>query len=128
VNAEEVCFTVRGDDQGGKRRLRLPTPEFIRRFLLHVLPAGIKRIRHYGVLANGCKKTQLAQARQALQQPAPNPLALESAQAFMARVAQAQIHTCPACHGPLHVAHTLAGLRHRQAMVQLLSPPARAPP
>ncbi len=26
VNAEEVCFTVRGDDQGGKRRLRLPTP------------------------------------------------------------------------------------------------------
>ncbi len=132
VNAEEVCFTVRGDDQGGKRRLRLPTPEFIRRFLLHVLPAGMKRIRHYGVLANGCKKTQLARARQALQQSAPNPLALESAQAFMARVAQAQSHTCPACHGPLHVAQTLAGLRHlpppAQAMAQPLTQPARAPP
>jgi hypothetical protein len=100
-----------------------------------MLPAGIKRIRHYGVLANGCKKTQLAQARQArpaLQQPAPNPLALESVQAFMARVAQVQFHTCPACHGPLHVAQTLAGLRHLpppgQAMVQPPKPPTRAPP
>ncbi|MBK6851016.1 MAG: IS91 family transposase [Burkholderiales bacterium] len=132
VSAQEVCFSVRADDQGGKRRMRLPITEFIRRFLQHVLPDGVQRIRHYGVLANGCKKTQLAQAREALQQPAPNPLALESAQAFMARVAQTQIHTCPACHGPLHVAQTLAGLRHLpppgQAMVQPLTPPARAPP
>ncbi|MFM2121409.1 MAG: hypothetical protein RL722_2877, partial [Pseudomonadota bacterium] len=50
VSAQEVCFSVRADAQGGKRRLRLPTAEFIRRFLLHVLPAGIQRIRHYGVL------------------------------------------------------------------------------
>jgi hypothetical protein len=133
VSAQEVCFTVRADEQGGKRRLRLPTAEFIRRFLLHVLPAGIQRIRHYGVLANDCKKTQLAQARQALQQPAPNPLALESAQAFMARVAQAQIHTCPACHGSLHVGQTLPGLRRLPAPGQAMAmqpprPPARAPP
>lgn len=129
----QVRFRYKDYAHGNQRKVMTLDPqEFIRRFLLHVLPAGIKRIRHYGVLANGCKKTQLAQARQALQQPAPNPLALESAQAFMARVAQAQIHTCPACHGPLHVAQTLAGLRHLpppgQAMGQLLSPPARAPP
>jgi hypothetical protein len=123
---------VRADDHGGKRRVRLPTTEFIRRFLLHVLPSGIKRIRHYGVLANGCKKTQLAQARAALQQPAPNPVALESAQAFMARVAQVQVHTCPVCQGPLHVAATLAGMRHLplpgQAMALTRTPPVRAPP
>ncbi|WP_452177998.1 hypothetical protein [Ideonella paludis] len=41
--------------------------------MLHVLPGGTKRIRHYGVLPNGCKKTQLAQVRQALHQRAPNP-------------------------------------------------------
>ena len=69
------------------------------------------RIRHDGVLANGCKETQLAPARPALSQPLPNPKALDSAQAFMARVAQAQIHTCPACKGPLHVAQTLGGVR-----------------
>lgn len=131
VSADEVCLTVRADDHGGKRRLRLPTTEFIGRFLQHVLPAGIKRIRHYGVLANGCKKTQLARARQALQQPAPNPQAIESAQAFMARVAQVQLHTCPVCQGPLHVGATRAGLRHLPAPGQAMPatpPPARAPP
>ena len=133
ASTQEVCFTVRADEHGGKRGLRLPTTEFIRRFLLHVLPRGIQRIRHYGVLANGCKKTQLAQARQALAQPAPDRLALESAQAFVARVAQAQIHTCPACKGPLHVAQTLSGLRQlpppgQPMTAQRPTPPARAPP
>lgn len=60
VSSTEGTFTARANNQGGKRRITLPTPEFIRRFLLNVLPGGIKRIRHYGVLANGCKKTQLA--------------------------------------------------------------------
>ena len=96
-----------------------------------MLPKGIQRIRHYGVLANGCKKTQLAQARQALRQPTPNPQAIESAQVFMARVAQVQLHTCPVCKGPLHVAATRAGLRHLPAPGQAVPatpPPARAPP
>lgn len=111
----EVVFTVRANDQGGKRCVRLPTEEFIRRLLLHVLPRGVKRIRHYGVLANGCKKTQLARARQALHQPDPSAQARESAQAFMARVARIELHTCPKCQGPLHVASTLSGQRHLPA-------------
>ena len=110
---EEVVFSVRADDQGGKRRVRLPTQEFVRRFLQHVLPGGVQRIRHYGVLANGCKKTQLARARQALSQPPPNPRAKESAQAFMARVARIEIGLCPHCKGPLHVAATLAPQRRQ---------------
>ena len=127
---DEVVFTVSADEHGGKRLVRLPSEEFIRRFLMHVLPSGLQRIRHYGVLANGCKKTQLAQARSALKQPAPNPQALESARAFMARVANIETHTCPKCKAPLHIAQTLPGQRH-------LPPPghegprstlARAPP
>ena len=82
-----MLFTVRADEQGGKRRVRLPGPEFVKRYLWHVLPTGIKRIRHFGVLASACKAGKLAQARLALQMPAPNPKAAESAQAFMARVA-----------------------------------------
>jgi hypothetical protein len=114
--ADEVIFSVRADDRGGKKLLRLPGEEFIRRFLLHVLPIGIKRIRHYGVLANGCKKTQLTRARQALGQPAPNKPALHAAQAFMARVAQIDIQRCPQCKsGQLRVVQTLAGLRRLPA-------------
>lgn len=109
---DEVIFSVRADDHGGKKQLRLPGEEFIRRFLLHVLPSGIKRIRHYGVLANGCKKTQLARARQALGQPAPAKPALHGPQAFMARVAQIDIHRCPQCKtGQLRVVQSLTGLR-----------------
>jgi hypothetical protein len=118
---DQVIFTVRADDAGSKRQMRLPIEEFIRRFMLHILPGGIQRIRHYGVLANGCKKTQLAKARSALQQPAPNPRTLESAQAFMARVANIQTHTCPKCQGPLHIVQTIAGVK------QLPAPGCNAP-
>ncbi len=83
-----MAFTVRADEQGGKRLQRLPGAEFVRRLLLHVLPTGLKRIRHYGVLASSCKGVKLTAARQALQSPEPNPAALESAQGFMARVAR----------------------------------------
>jgi hypothetical protein len=40
----------------------LKTDKFMRRFLLHVLPSGFHRIRHYGLLANANRKTQIATA------------------------------------------------------------------
>ena len=43
--------------------MRLATPEFIRRFLIHVLPDGFHRIRHYGLLASGNRKANIAKAR-----------------------------------------------------------------
>ena len=46
--------------------MTLDAGEFMRRFLLHVLPAGFHRIRHYGLLANGARKTNLALARELL--------------------------------------------------------------
>ena len=98
-----MVFTVRADDHGGKRRIRLEGTEFVRRFLLHVLPTGIKRIRHYGVLASACKGIKLSAARLALRMPAVNPLAAESAHAFMVRVARMDVLSCPCCKvGRLH--------------------------
>ena len=64
---------MRADDKGGKRTMRLDGAEFIRRFMLHILPTGIKRIRHYGVLASRCRTDKLKAARQALQLPPSNP-------------------------------------------------------
>ena len=59
ITDREVVLSVRADEAGNKRRIRLAGEEFIRRFMLHVLPKGIKRIRHYGLLASarvGCNK------------------------------------------------------------------------
>ena len=50
--------------------MTLEAGEFMRRFLLHVLPGGFHRIRHYGLLANGCRKASLALVRELLCQPA----------------------------------------------------------
>jgi hypothetical protein len=46
--------------------MTLAPEEFIRRFLLHVLPAGFHRIRHYGLFTNTARKNNLAQARELL--------------------------------------------------------------
>jgi hypothetical protein len=105
-----VAFTVRANDQGGKRLERLEGSEFVRRLMLHVLPSGIKRIRHYGLPASGCKGVKLNAARLALQVPAIDPQAIESAQAFMTRVAKIDVGLCPYCKvGRLLVTATLRG-------------------
>jgi hypothetical protein len=65
-------YRVRNGSKGRTRHktMTLEPGEFMRRFLLHVLPGGFHRIRHYGLLANGSRKTSLALARELLRQPA----------------------------------------------------------
>lgn len=53
--------------------MRLDAEEFTRRFLLHVLPSGLQRIRHYGLLANCHREVKLEQCRQLLAAPPPPP-------------------------------------------------------
>ena len=55
--------------------MTLGADEFMRRFLLHVLPGGFHRIRHYGLLANGSRKANLARVRELLPRRARGPLA-----------------------------------------------------
>ena len=88
---------MRADDTGAKRTIALPGQQFIARLMQHVLPAGFKRIRHYGLLAPAAKAQRLALARELLAMPAPNPQAREDAQAFVQRVAAIQIERCPHC-------------------------------
>ncbi len=141
INERDVAFTVRGDGKGdkpgakrdgqrqGKRLVRLDGPEFVRRFMLHILPTGIKRIRHYGVLASSCKGIKLAAARAALQMPAANPQAIESAQTFIARVAKIDVLLCPCCKmGRLRTIAVLAGLGQLPAPGAALVPQNRGPP
>ena len=79
VAMDERGVTFRWKDYRAKGRTRhkamtLSPDEFMRRFLLHVLPAGFHRIRHYGLLANGNRKDNLALARELLRVAPPAPV------------------------------------------------------
>ncbi len=70
-DGEQVTFRSRKPKRPGQRKPRYGTTtltahEFIRRFLLHVLPERLQRIRHFGILANGCRAKTLRSARDAL--------------------------------------------------------------
>lgn len=97
IDGDKVLLRVRANDSGGKRTIGMQGTEFVARFLQHVLPAGFKRIRHYGLLAPAAKHQRLSLARQLLAMPAPNPHAVEDAQVFMRRVAAIEIASCPHC-------------------------------
>ena len=76
ISLDETGVTFRYKDyrRDGAERQRIMTidaHEFIRRFLLHVLPKGFHRIRHYGLLASAGRKANLALARQLLAVPVP---------------------------------------------------------
>jgi hypothetical protein len=98
IDEAGVAFRVRADATTGKKRtMRLKAGEFIDRFLMHVLPCGFKRIRHYGLLGPAAKTVKLAQARAALNAPVPDPVAVESVQAFMQRIERHEDLRCPHC-------------------------------
>lgn len=99
MDGNSVRFRVRDSANGNRKKVvRLAACEFIGRFLLHMLPTGFKRIRHYGLLGPAHKVANLAAARSALEVPAPDPVVVESVEAFMLRVAGIEWLNCPHCH------------------------------
>ena len=94
-----VSFRYRDRTDGDRsKRLELSVHEFIRRFLLHALPQGFVRIRHYGLLANRCRKTALARCRALLNAQAPTPpLPQESVAEKLLRLTGTDLTRCPAC-------------------------------
>jgi len=119
LEADSVRFRYKDYAHGGRRRvMALAALEFLRRFALHVLPSGLNRIRHYGLLANRSKRVLLAQARAALDAAAPvlDATAPDSARAFWQRIAGIDIERCAHCqHGTLR-------------LVAILIPQANPPP
>ena len=82
--------------------------EFIRRFLLHVLPKGFHRIRHYGLLANGNRAANIARARELLGVTPPvKPTEPEPA----AAADEPRVHAapCPCCGGRMLIIEVFAG-------------------
>jgi hypothetical protein len=114
-----VTFTWKDYRAKGRCRyktLTLTADEFIRRFLLHVLPSGFHRIRHYGLIANTTRKDNLARARELLMSSQPEDATdakTNGADTADGRDASAT-YVCPDCGAPLLVMETfLAGQRPR---------------
>jgi hypothetical protein len=85
---------------GEQKNMTLDADEFIRRFLLHVLPDGFQRIRYYGFLGNRYREEKLARCRQLLGMPA-NPPAAEQSKDYRDRyenLTGCSLRECPFCH------------------------------
>jgi len=101
-----------GDRQ---KTMHLATDEFIRRFLIHVLPSGFHRIRHYGLLASARRKTNIAKARMLLGAEMAKPDDTPPAEVIPLTLRE----PCPDCSGSMRIIETF----RRDQM-----PRSRAPP
>ena len=101
-----------------QKMMTLEAEEFIRRFLLHVLPEGFQRIRYYGFLANRHREQKLARCRELLHMPAPEPPALEGAKDYREPYEELigpSLWECPVCHqGRMLVIEILPRSPHRK--------------
>ena len=100
VENGEVTLSYRDRKDGDRKKtITLEAHEFIRRFLLHVLPDGFMRIRHFGFLANRSKKQTLAQCRKLLDlDPALPQRPDQSAKDLLLKITGVDLSRCPCCH------------------------------
>ncbi|MGH7945393.1 MAG: IS91 family transposase [Opitutaceae bacterium] len=108
-------------DGNARKTMALAATEFIRRFLLHILPPGLQRIRYYGLLGNRYRQEKLAQCRQLLQMTPSTPAAAPAETSCDYRDRHAaltgiSLHQCPVCH------------QGRMIIVEQLNPSNSSPP
>jgi hypothetical protein len=113
---EQVKFHWRDyRDHNQQKIMTLSADEFIRRFLLHVLPAGFHRIRYYGFLGNRYRKEKLEHCRQLLGMAPPNESSSQSQEDDYRdryeRLTGHSLRECPVCHrGRMITVKSLAGV------------------
>jgi Putative transposase len=124
VDFSDASVTFRWKDYRHENKpkvMRLPAQEFTRRFLLHVLPAGLQRIRHYGLLANRTRDAKLERCRELLGVVPPPPneqTPEENYRDRYLRLTGVSLVDCPACK------------RGRMVCIETLPPrpPSQGPP
>jgi len=111
VSADDHGVSFRWKDYriegpGRWKTMTLMPHEFIRRFLMHVLPSGFHRIRHYGLLASGTRAVNIARARELLAVPAREPP--DTPEAPAADEPRMLPRPCPCCGGRMFIIETFA--------------------
>ena len=116
IALNEQGVTFKWKDYRAKERYRhktmtLTSDEFMRRFLLHVLPSGFHRIRHYGLIANTTRRDNLARARELLMCKKPDePIDAEMNSADTKDGGDASVtYVCPDCGAPMLVIDIFLG-------------------
>jgi len=99
IEGGKVTFTYRDrSDENTVKEITVKTEEFIRRFLLHILPGGFMKIRYFGFLANTNKKTSIPLLRQLINPDAESVEKLtETVQEMMLRLTDIDLSFCPEC-------------------------------
>jgi len=126
IDDGEIRFRYKDYAHGdAQKTLTLAADEFIRRFLLHILPQGFQRVRYYGFLANRYREEKLARCRELLGAEPPTENADESPADLLQRIAGLDVTRCPVCHrGHLFRAGALAEAARGPPPT---GPPERAP-
>ena len=114
---DEQGVTFKWKDYREKGRTRhktmtLAAEEFIRRFLLHILPRGLHRIRHYGLFANATRADNLAQVRELLAVDVPQ---VPSETSDNNDDTPAPTYVCPSCAAPMIIIEVIARSQHPRA-------------
>jgi putative transposase/transposase-like zinc-binding protein len=100
VDHQDGCVRFRWKDYADHNRLKVLTldaDEFLRRFLLHVVPSGFMRIRHFGLLANRTRRSTLTRCRALLGHPPIEDAPAESVAVLMHRLTGIDLSRCPLC-------------------------------
>ncbi len=122
MEAGQVRFRYQDYRDHGQKTMTLSADEFMRRFLLHVLPARFQRIRHYGLLGNRHRREKLARCRHLLGIAAPEtPTSASTAPRDYRDRFEAltgiSLRICPVCrHGHMSIVEDLAGARRDSAI------------
>jgi len=111
LDGDRVTFAYRDRADGDRRKLMtLPALDFLRRFLLHVLPPGLVRVRHYGLLANPVRRERVELCRKLLgvPDPPPAPPPGETWDQTLLRLTGKDVLACPRCAtGRMRVTQTI---------------------
>jgi ribosomal protein L32 len=98
----KVSFSWKDYADGSRQKvMTLDAFEFIRRFMLHVLPDGFVKIRHYGLLSNRNRKACLEICRTLLEVKEPDPAPSETWQESLLRITGVDVTRCPLCQGQM---------------------------
>jgi putative transposase len=119
MNGSHVSFSCK-DSNGHRRNVTLKASEFIRRFLLHVLPDGFHRIRNYGLLANGHRAEKLALCRKLLKVPSPAPDRSSDDDKDPDDAPNDERPACPCCGGRMQIIESFKGALARRFHVSRL--------